>query len=137
MAKSIRAGALRFTRLDAARALHAHQRALERRGVADLTLVLQTFALRGAAAGELFGVSRQAVDHWLAKGVPVLRLADVGRAADAARAMRDYFREERIPQIAREPLPGLDGRTVLQVVRDEPRRVIELLERTRSYVPPP
>jgi hypothetical protein len=51
--------------------------------------------------------------------------------------MRDYFRAERIPQIAREPQPGLGGRTVLEVVRDEPCRVVELLERTRSYVPAP
>jgi hypothetical protein len=47
-----------------------------------------------------------------------------------------YFRPERIPQIVREPVPGLGGRTVLEVAKTDPQRIVELVEATRSYIPP-
>jgi hypothetical protein len=114
----------------------ARERAFARRGAKDLADVMQIFGLGATATGRLFDVSRQAVDQWLVHGVPLGRLADVGQIAQAARALYTYFRPERIPQIVTEPIPGLGGRTVLDVAKTEPRRIVELVEATRSYVPP-
>jgi hypothetical protein len=47
-----------------------------------------------------------------------------------------YFRPERIPQLVTQPIPGLNGRSVLEVAKTQPRRIVELVEATRSYVPP-
>jgi hypothetical protein len=116
--------------------IRAREHAFQRRGAADLRDVMAIFALGPTAVGRLMDVSRQAVEQWLMHGVPVARLADVGQLAQAARAMHAYFRPERIPQIVREPVPGLGGRTVLEVAKTEPRRIVELVEATRSYIPP-
>jgi hypothetical protein len=116
--------------------IKARERAFALGGAGDLSDIMRIFGLGATAAGRLFGVSRQAVDQWLAKGVPLGRLADVGAVAQAARALHGYFRPERIPQIVTEPIPGLGGRTVLEVAKNEPRRIVELVEATRSYVPP-
>jgi transcriptional regulator with XRE-family HTH domain len=115
--------------------IKARERAFERAGAADLRDVMQIFGLRLTDAGRLMGVSRQSVEQWLAGGVPPGRVADVARLAQAARAMHAYFRPERIPQIARQPIPALDGRSVLEVAKADPRRIVELVEATRSYVP--
>ena len=115
--------------------IRARERAYSRRGAKDLGDTMRIFGLGQTAAGRLFGVSRQTVYRWLVQGVPLGRLADVGLIAQAARALYVYFRPERIPQIVTEPIPGLEGRSVLEVAKHEPRRVVELVEATRSYVP--
>lgn len=116
--------------------IKARERAFSRRGGADLGDIMRIFGLGATATGRLFSVSRQAVDQWLIQGVPLGRLADVGQIAQAAHALHAYFRPERIPQLVAKPIPGLGGRTVLDVAKDEPRRIVELVEATRSYVPP-
>lgn len=112
-------------------------RASARRGCEDLADIMQIFGLRATATGRLFDESRQVVDQWLTQGVPLARLADVGQIAQAARALHAYFRPECIPKIAAQPIPALGGRTVLEVAKDEPRRIVEIVEATRSYVPAP
>jgi len=115
--------------------IKARERAFERTGAADLRDIMQIFGLRLTDAGRLMGVSRQAIEQWLSGGVPPGRVADVARIAQAARAMHAYFRPERIPQIARQPIPALDGQSVLEVAKRDPHRIVELVEATRSYVP--
>jgi len=121
---------------DPMRWIVAHEQAFKRRGARDLRDVMQIFSLSSTDTGRLLGVTRQAVDQFVQKGVPVNRLADVGQIAQAARMLDGLFRSERIPQIVREPVPGLDGRTVLDIAQTEPQRIIELIEATRSYIPP-
>jgi hypothetical protein len=116
--------------------IKARERAYSRRGAKDLADVMRIFGLGATATGRLLSVSRQTVDRWLVHGVPLGRLADIGQVAQAARALCVYFRPERIPQIVAEPIPSLGGRTVLEVAKHEPRRVVELVEATRSYAPP-
>jgi hypothetical protein len=116
--------------------IKARERAYARRGAKDLADIMRVFGLGATATGRLFDVSRQAVDQWLVGGVPLGRLADIGQVAQAARSLYTYFRPERIPQIVTQPIPGLDGRSVLDVAKTEPRRIVELVEATRSYVPP-
>ena len=107
------------------------------RGAADLNAIAIVFNVSQAEIGTIFGVERQAVQQWFRHGVPAERRASVARVAQAARALHDYFKAGRIPQIVREPLPNQDGSTILDLARRDPLKIVELVRRTRSYVPTP
>ncbi len=103
---------------------HALRVALKRltaRNAAETTLdeIRKTFGLSPAELGKLFDVSRQAIDQWYTRGIPANRAADVERLADAARWLFGELQPERIPQIVRAPVPALDGRSLLDLVREE------------------
>ena len=95
----------------------------------SLDEVQQTFGLSGAETGELFGVTRQAVDQWRQNGVPSERVADVERVRDVARVLYEELIPERIPQVVRNPARGLGGRSILQVLAEP-----EGAERVRAYL---
>jgi len=127
---------LRLKSLDSATIGRIFERVYARRGLRALGRVERAFGLSKSGLGRLFGISRQAVDEWLAKGVPASRNADVGRIADLAAALERRFIPERVPQIVRAAIPGLGGRTILDAIAaDGPVPVLELLERAFSYVP--
>ncbi len=116
----------------------AHERVYRRTGVRDLTSIATTFQASSREIGELFGVSRQAVEQWTEAGVPPNRLAEVGRVADIARRLRRTFKRERLPSIVRQSNPSLAGRTVLETLAEGGGdRVTEALDRLTSYVPTP
>ncbi len=97
---------------------------------------MTVFGLSPEGAGRLFGISRQAVNLWLQRGVPAERLASVGRVADLGHRLTRTFRKERLPEIARTPMPGLGGRSILETIASEGiGPVDELIVRARSYVP--
>lgn len=107
-----------------------------RRGAGKLTRIMRIFGLNKSETGRLFGVTRQAVDDWYLKGVPLARLADIGRIADLALALHGRFQPDRLPQIARSPLPGLEDRSILTVIAQEGTGpVFDLLDRAFSYTP--
>jgi hypothetical protein len=94
-------------------------------------------ALSPTKTGRVFGVSRQAVNAWLTKGVPADRLADVDRAGQLAAELTRTFRRERLPQIVRGPIPALNDRSILESLRtDGPGPTLAALDRLRSWVPP-
>jgi hypothetical protein len=117
----------------------AHERAYRRAGTHALVTIGATFQASPREIGEIFDVSRQAIDQWLQGGVPPNRIADVSRVADVARRLRRTFKRERIPAIVRNANPGLDGNTVLQTLSqpDGVIRVMDALDRLSSYVPAP
>jgi len=86
------------------------------RGAPALDRVQDAFHLTGSELGALFGVTRQAVEQWRIRGVPVERSADVDRVAEAAAIFTETFIPARVPQIVRTPGRGLRGRTVLEVL---------------------
>jgi len=127
---------LRLKSVDAATIGRIFERVYARRGLRALGRIERTFGLSKSGLGRLFGISRQAVDEWLAKGVPASRIADVGRIADLAAALERRFIPERVPQIARAAIPGLGGRSILDAIAvDGPVPVLELLERAFSFIP--
>jgi hypothetical protein len=133
-------GSLRTWKLDRDAILAAHERVYQRAGEHDLAMIAATFQTSPPEIGQLFGgISRQAVGKWLESGVPSNRLAEVGRVADVARRLRQTFRRERIPAIVRQPNPGLDEKSVLEVLAQPggADRVNEALDRLTSYVPAP
>ncbi|MGZ5231287.1 MAG: hypothetical protein ACXWC3_14755 [Burkholderiales bacterium] len=111
-------------------------RVYAKRGTRALSRLSAIFGLNKAETGRLFGISRQAVDEWYIKGVPMGRIADVGRAADLADALHRQFKPERIPQIVRSPLPGLGDQTILGAMQERGTvQVFEMLDRAFSYIP--
>jgi predicted XRE-type DNA-binding protein len=107
-----------------------------RAGIRALRQLMAVCALSPAETGRLFHVSRQAVNAWLAKGVPAERLADVDRAGRLATELGRTFRRERLPQIVRGPIPALEDHSILDSLRtDGPGPTFEVLERLRSWVP--
>jgi hypothetical protein len=129
----------RAWRFSAETVAEAHQRAYKRAGIWDLTSILTTFQASPREIGDIFGVTRQAIEQWNAGGVPPSRVAEVGRVADVARRLRHTFKRERIPAIVRQPNPGLAGESVLAVLGEPqgPARVMDALDRLISYVPAP
>jgi hypothetical protein len=93
--------------------------------------------LSPAEAGQLFGVRRQAVSAWLREGVPQTRLAEVARVAQAAAALRSFFKPEGLPAIVRSAMPDLGQKSVLETIATrgaEP--VLRLVDALRSWTPP-
>jgi transcriptional regulator with XRE-family HTH domain len=137
MAQVRRASGPRFSvTLNAAALSSVFERVYSRRGSRALTQILHAFGLKKAELGRLFGVSRQSIDEWLRAGVPHGRIADVSRVADLADTLAKRFKRERLPQIVRAPLPGLNEQSILQAIqRHGVVPVFEMLERAFSYIP--
>ena len=69
--------------------------------------------------GQMFGVTRQGVKHWMTNGVPTARLGAVADLAAATDMLRRKLRVERIPAAIRRPAPNLGGRSLLELGIDE------------------
>lgn len=113
------------------------ERYKRKRDIANLLRIQTTLRLSNAELARLFhGVSRQAVGKWLEKGVPLARVAEVSRNAELVTTLTKVFKADRLPSITRAQIPGLDGRSILEVVAtDGVGPVYALLNRLRSYVP--
>jgi hypothetical protein len=80
-----------------------------------LDRLLATWGLSAAAAGRVFGVSRQAIAKWRLHGVPddrLVALADLDAATDV---LLRYVRPERIPAVVRRPADLLGGASLLEL----------------------
>lgn len=67
----------------------------------------------------ILGVTRQALEQWRKRGIPVERSAEVDRLSAAAEWLAEELIADRIPQIVRTPVPALGGRTMLEFARAE------------------
>jgi hypothetical protein len=109
---------------------------MRRAGLQPLINVMESFALSPEATGRLFGVSRQAVNLWLNAGVPADRRASLERVSSLAELLARTFKNERLPEIARAPMPGLHERSILETIAEfGAAPVFAMLDRVRSYVP--
>jgi len=99
--------------------------------VATLLDEIQTaFGLSKGELGTLFGVSRQAVDQWRARGVPGGRQEKAATIAATADLLSHQLKSERLPGIARRPADAYGGLTMLEMIERDHHR--ELLERVRD-----
>jgi hypothetical protein len=88
------------------------------------------FGLSSSELGRLFGVSRQAVEQWRARGIPTARQEKAATVAAIADLLSHQLKPERLPGIARRRAPAYGGRTMLQMIERDYHR--ELLERVRD-----
>lgn len=109
--------------------------ALERqRGGRDLAHILAAWQLSKTALGRTFGVSRQAVDKWLADGVPTERVAQVADLAAATDLLVHHLKRERIPAVVRRAAADLDDRSLVDVLAAAgPRAVLEACRRMFDF----
>lgn|SRR5207249_5907132 len=88
--------------------------------------LLSAWQLSIAEAARLFGVTRQAMQQWLAGDVPPARLPKVLAVVRIADLLSRNIRPERIGGIVRSPVPGYAGATMLQLIAQD--RHQELLD---------
>ena len=124
-------------RLEPASLIAAHRRVFARQGIQQLVSIMTSFGTSPAETAKLFHVRRQALNKWMRVGVPQERLADVGRIAQSATALRAFFRAERLPMIVRGPMPALAERTILDTLAtDGSDPIFALIDGLRSWTPP-
>jgi len=81
-----------------------------------LQRLLALWDLSNAAAGRLFGVSRQAFSKWLASGPPSDRVDDVAAVDNVTALLDRYVRRERIPAVVRRPAENLGNRSIIETM---------------------
>jgi hypothetical protein len=95
-----------------------------------LVRLMRVFALSKSELARLFGVSRQAVDGWLAHGVPAERQEKVATLLALADLLERKLKAGRIPGVARRPAEAYRGRTMLELIAEDRQR--ELLGLVRD-----
>ncbi|MEX0991037.1 MAG: hypothetical protein WD004_02020 [Actinomycetota bacterium] len=114
----------------ASMAAGAHPGSVAHPGTVALDRIERLLDLSETEVGALFGISRQAITSWRAKGIPrsrQRRLADIMRIADL---LHLRLIPDRIPGIVRTPSPAYGGRTMLEMIADGEEQ--ELLAQLRS-----
>jgi hypothetical protein len=94
-----------------------------------LLRVKEAFALSKTELGRLFGVRRQAIDQWIAKGVPAERREKLATLEALVELLQRKLKPNRLPGVARRPADAYGGNTMLDLIGEDRHR--ELLELTR------
>ena len=104
---------------DATRAL---AQAIERRlATGSLDHLERVWDLSAAQAASLFGVSRQAYAKWRVGGIPAERRADVAEISAITSALLNQVKVDRIPAVVRRDAEALEGVSIIDLVRRDPR----------------
>ena len=94
------------------------QRSLDRqRSRAGFDRVLAVWNLNQSDAAALFGVTRQAIAKWRARGVPAGRLEAVADLSAATDLLVRHLKRDRIPAVVRRGSTQLNGRSLLDLVK--------------------
>ncbi len=94
-----------------------------------LEALMASWRLSITDVARLFGVRRQAVQQWLAQGVPPARQPKLLAILGIADLLERNLLPERIPAVVRGPSPADGGASMLDALAAD--RHEELLERTR------
>lgn len=81
-----------------------------------LERLLAAWQLTVTDAAELFGVRRQAVQQWLAEGVPAARQPKLLTVLQIADLLERNLLPERIPAVVRSPAKAYGGASMLQMI---------------------
>lgn len=95
-----------------------------------LNRIMDAFGLSKTGLAGLFGVRRQAVDQWLARGVPPERQDKVATVEALVDLLDRKLKPDRLPGVARRPAAAYGGETMLDMIRQD--RHAELLEIVRD-----
>jgi len=95
-----------------------------------LRRLMEAFDLSKTELGSLFGVRRQAIDHWLDRGVPAERQEKVQTLLAIVDLLERKLKPGRLPGVARRPADAYRGSSMLDLIRADRHR--ELLELVRE-----
>lgn len=95
-----------------------------------LARVTKLFGLDRTELARLFGISRQALDHWRRQGVPPDRQAKLTTILSIGELLDKNLRPGVVPGVVRTPAPAYDGRTMLQRIEADDHAA--LLESVRA-----
>ncbi|MEM7091803.1 MAG: helix-turn-helix transcriptional regulator [Actinomycetota bacterium] len=109
------------------------ERAASLRRGRSLGEVLDTWGLSQAEFASLVGISRQAVAKWLTR-LPSDREVMVANLAAATDVLVHYVRRERIPAVVRRQAPGLENRSLVDLIAGD--ETAQLLRVTRQMFDP-
>lgn len=101
-------------------------------GIAALDRLRELWGLTQVDLGAVFGVTRQAVAKWAARGVPEsarVQLADLDAVSDL---LVRHLKRDRIPAVVRRPAARLGGRSMLDLATSG--ETAELLRYTREML---
>ena len=102
----------------------------------QIKVIRETLQLSSNELAGLFGVTRQAVEQWEIKNVPVDKAAKIDRVAEVVSELAKRFKPQRLPAVVRNAMPILDNRSILQTLQtDGPSAIYEFFRRWSSYVP--
>jgi hypothetical protein len=88
--------------------------------------IADAFGLSKTELAGLFGVRRQAVDQWLARGVPPERQEKVATLDALVDVLERKLKPGRLPGVARRPAAAYGGEAMLDLIRQNRHR--ELLD---------
>lgn len=90
--------------------------------------IADAFGLSKTELAGLFGVRRQAVDQWVARGVPAERQEKVATLDALIDVLDRKLKPGRLPGVARRPAEAYGGKTMLDLIReDRQREVLDLV----------
>ena len=101
-----------------------------RRAGRSLGRILQVWGLNQSEGANLFGVTRQAMSKWLARGVPSDRAQAIADLAAATDLLVRHLKRDRIPAVVRRSAPALDGLSLVEL--SAASRTRDVLEACRS-----
>ncbi len=96
--------------------------------VDPLALIARELRVSRVELGRLFGVSRQAVTTWAATGVPSGRLRDLSLVMKVVSILSRRLAPGRTALVVRRPAAALGGRSVLDVLGEDPDRALAAVE---------
>lgn len=94
----------------------------------SLDQVERVWDLSASQAASLFGISRQAYAKWRIAGIPAERRTDVGEIGAITAMLLAYVKVDRIPAVVRRTAESLDGASIIDAVRRDPRMARNALE---------
>lgn len=89
-----------------------------------LERITKAFSLSRTELARLFGVRRQALDQWEARGLPAARqekLATLGAIVDL---LTTKLKPDRIPGVVRRPTSAYGERTLLEAIADNDQDLV-------------
>lgn len=93
-----------------------------------LEVIGDELALGDSEIGQLFGVSRQAVRQWRDRDIPPERLGRVGEVLRVVQVMSRKLKPGRLALVARRPAAAFGGRSLLEVLGEDPKDALEAVE---------
>jgi transcriptional regulator with XRE-family HTH domain len=112
--------------LVAADVLRFYRAVVEELELAEMPLerVQAALGLSRTEFAAMFGVRRQALDHWEASGVPAERQEKVATIEEIADLLTAKLKRERIPAVVRRPSPAYGERSALEAIAEGDQELV-------------